>query len=98
MLPVKLGESDPYRFRVAPAGAVSAGGAGGSARIRPPLLAIPGLGRKVAERIEAAAHDSAFTSIEDLAARTGLSRPIAERLRKDGGLEGLAESNQIGLF
>ena len=56
------------------------------------------MGIKAAESIVAAREDGEFTSIENLRARTGISKTNIEILRQHGCLDGMEESDQLALF
>lgn len=84
--PVSLDRSDAQKFRVE------------DRAIRAPFAAVEGLGEKVASRIADEMNAAPFTTIEDFTARTGVSRTIAERLRKLGAFGALPESDQLALF
>lgn len=64
----------------------------------PPIASLNGMGIKAAQSIVEARKDGAFTSIEDLRRRTGISKTNIEILREHGCLEGMGESDQIALF
>ncbi len=83
---VSLEHSDALRFRP------------GEKTVRAPLLSVEGLGEKVARRIATELAQGGITSIDDLAHRAGLSRPIVERLKKYGAFGDLPDSNQMVLF
>ncbi len=83
--PVSIADSDLVRFKPS------------ASAVRAPLLAVEGLGEKVARRVGEELAAGAST-IEDLVDRSGISRPIMERLRKYGAFGDLPESNQLVLF
>lgn len=85
-LPVDLYRSQPTGFAIE-----------GNA-LRVPFVSIPGLGRAVAESIAAAREAGPFTSIEDLRARTRLTKALVDALRNEGALRGLPETDQLSLF
>ena len=64
----------------------------------PPLGSLIGVGAAQARSVVEARKDGAFTSIEDLKRRTGLSKTGIEALRLHGCLVGLDESDQMALF
>lgn len=64
----------------------------------PPFSSLSGMGIKAAESIVAAREDGEFTSIENLRARTGISKTNIEILRQHGCLDGMEESDQLALF
>jgi len=85
---IDIYESDPVKFRIV-----------GEKKLRPPFVAISGLG-------EAAAYDLAenragrrFISVEDLSsACSKVSKTHIEQLREIGALRDLPESSQMSLF
>lgn len=83
VLPPDLYRSDPKKFRVEEDG-----------KLRPPLIAVSGLGETVAETI-AKESKSEFLSIEDLKKRGKVGSAVVESLRELGCLEGMSESNQL---
>ena len=64
----------------------------------PPIAALAGMGQKAAQGIVEARKEGAFTSIEDLRRRSGISKTNIEILRAHGCLDGMSESDQIALF
>ena len=64
----------------------------------PPFASLSGMGAKAAQAIVEARKAGAFTSIEDLRRRTGISKTNIEILREHGVLNGMGESDQIALF
>jgi DNA polymerase-3 subunit alpha (Gram-positive type) len=85
-LPVDLYRSDAKRFLIEGGG------------LRPPLVALSGLGAAAAEGICAARNGKPFISIEDMMAKARLSKSIVEILREYGALEGMARESQLSLF
>ncbi|RRD92528.1 PolC-type DNA polymerase III [Clostridiales bacterium COT073_COT-073] len=67
-------------------------------KIMPSFSSISGMGEKAALSIVEARKDSEFLSIEDLIARTKLSKTLVELLKTNGILGDLPETNQISLF
>ncbi|RMH56756.1 MAG: PolC-type DNA polymerase III [Candidatus Hydrogenedentota bacterium] len=86
MKSVDLEKSDALRFRVE------------GTTLRPPLVAVDGLGGKMARRIAKEVKEGNLLSLEDLVSRTGLSRPLLQRLKALGACGALPESNQLRLF
>ncbi len=84
--PVHLDRSDAQRFRIE------------DKAIRAPFAAVEGLGEKVARRLSEEMAAAPFTTIENFAERTGLSRTILDRLRRIGAFGALPESDQLALF
>ncbi len=66
--------------------------------IRPPFLAIAGLGPIAAESLYNAAQKEEFMSIDEIRIRAKLGESSIDLLREFGVLDGLQESNQISLF
>jgi DNA polymerase-3 subunit alpha (Gram-positive type) len=64
----------------------------------PPLVAVPGLGATVAERIASERLGPAFRSVEDFADRCGVNKKVVEALTVAGSLEHLPRTNQTELF
>jgi DNA polymerase-3 subunit alpha (Gram-positive type) len=85
-LPVSIAASDVSIFRVEEGG------------VRPPLIAVEGLGEKAARRVGEELTKGDVATIDDLVARTGLSRPIVERLKGYKAFGDLPETNQLALF
>lgn len=85
-LSVNLMESDAKRFLIKDGSLLA------------PFVAIPGLGEAAAASITGARGDGPFRSIQDLSARTHVSRAVVDLLRSNGALAGLAEDNQLSLF
>lgn len=85
-LPVDIYVSHPWKCIIEPNG------------IRLPLVAIPGLGTAAASTIAAARSERPFQSVEDLRARTRLSKSLIELLRAEGCLAGMPETSQMSLW
>ncbi len=64
----------------------------------PPFAAIPGVGEAAAKNLYQARNDGPFLSIEDLQARSRVSKTIVEILDGLSCLEGMPETNQLSLF
>lgn len=64
-------------------------------KILPPLMAVPGLGSVVADKIYEEARKKEFISIEDFKNRTGASKTVIDILIENGILEGMSETNQL---
>lgn len=67
-------------------------------KIRPPLIAVPGLGESVAITIKQAREEAEFTSVEDLKSRTKANKAVLELLEQQGVLEGIPASEQLSFF
>ncbi len=83
LLPVDLYRSDPFVFRVTPEG------------LRPPFIALQGLGKAAAVALAEARAAGPFTSLENLRERAGAGKKVLELLDKHGSLRGLAQTNQL---
>jgi DNA polymerase-3 subunit alpha (Gram-positive type) len=66
--------------------------------LMPPLCAVAGLGKTVADTIVAARKDGEFFSIEDLKARTKVNKNVVQLLKDNGVLDGMPETEQLTLF
>jgi DNA polymerase-3 subunit alpha (Gram-positive type) len=66
--------------------------------LMPPLCAVAGLGRTVADTIVAARQDGEFFSIEDLKNRTKVNKNVVQLLKDNGVLDGVPETEQLSLF
>jgi len=86
LLPVDLYHSDALKFQVTKDG------------IRPPFVALPGLGGAAAQNIAEARKQGEFLSIDDLRIRGKVGKGVLEILQNHGCLEGLPESNQLSFF
>jgi len=64
----------------------------------PPLASLEGVGQVAAKGIADARQAGKFSSIEDLRNRSGINKTAIAALQEHGALDGLDESNQIGLF
>ncbi|HEY8530880.1 MAG TPA: PolC-type DNA polymerase III, partial [Limnochorda sp.] len=93
--PVDLYKSHPTRFRVETG---REGEGGMKAWLRPPLMALPGVGRQAAMAIAEAREEGPFGSMENLQSRSRVSRTVVEVLRDHGALGALPEKDQLTLF
>lgn len=84
--PIDLYASQPEDFTVLPG------------RLLPSLTAMRGFGLAAARKLAQARRHGKFTSVDDLAQRTGLNKANLESLRQHGCLAGLPENDQIALF
>lgn len=66
--------------------------------IIPPLKSLDGVGDTAARKIVEERNIAKFLSVEDLASRARVSRPVLDALDEHGCLHDLPESNQINLF
>ncbi|MGI6038551.1 MAG: PolC-type DNA polymerase III, partial [Limnochordia bacterium] len=66
--------------------------------LRPPLIALQGLGETAADNIVRCREEGSFTSIEDLRRKCRLTKTVIEILATHGALEGLPAQDQLTLF
>jgi DNA polymerase-3 subunit alpha (Gram-positive type) len=66
--------------------------------IRCPFSSMGGLGDAAAESIYKAASEGEIMSVEDLKAKTQITKAVIEILRKNGVLDELNETNQLTMF
>ncbi len=85
-LPVDLFKSHAHQFRIE------------DGALRPPLVALPGLGETAADSIVEERKKGPFGSIEDLVERCGVNKNVVEILKTHGCLKDLPESKQVSLF
>lgn len=67
-------------------------------KLLPPFNALEGIGLKAAQSIHESRDHGPYLSIEDLQARTKLSKTNIDMLTKHGTINNLPRSNQISLF
>ncbi len=79
----RFGESEAERFTVK------------EGRVVLPFAAFPGVGETAARAIETAYNERPFDTVEDVVARSGISRSVVEVLREHGVFEGMPETDQI---
>ena len=70
----------------------------GDRQIRPPLLALAGLGPNGARQLAEARAERPFSSVADLRERGHVPRPVVETLGAMGALAGLPQTDQMTLF
>jgi DNA polymerase-3 subunit alpha (Gram-positive type) len=63
-----------------------------------PFSALSGLGENAAEHIVEARNEEPFFSVEDLQIRAKLNKSVIEKLRQNGVLDNLSETDQISMF
>lgn len=85
---IDLYKSDAYKFIVLEDGK----------NLLPPIASLAGVGPTAAQSIVDARANGAFSSIEDMKSRTGITRTAVAALREHGTLDGMSESDQIELF
>lgn len=91
--PMDLYASDAVKFLICEENA------GEAKQLRPPFLAISGLGETAARDLVASREGRSFISIEEvMAACTKVSQTHMEQLRKLGALGNLPETSQMSLF
>ena len=66
--------------------------------IRLPFTSLKGLGEAAANSLQIAGKGESYISVDDLAARSGVSKAVIEILEQAGALEGLPKTSQITLF
>ena len=66
--------------------------------ILPPFTALGGLGGVDAHSLEKERENGAYSSVENLKKRTGITKTSVEALRRHGCLDGMDESDQLSLF
>ena len=86
MLPVHLEHSHSTQFRVE------------ENAIRPPFVAVEGLGAKIAKKMSNVLENEDVISVQDLATQSGMTKTIVQRLKKLDAFGSLPESNQLQLF
>lgn len=86
LLRVDLYKSDALKFQITEDG------------IRPPFIALQGLGKSAALSIVEARKNGEFISIEDLRSQSKISKAVVEILQNHGTLAGMPESSQMTLF
>lgn len=86
VLPIDLYKSDAKKFLVE------------DSKIRLPFLSLGGVGESAANSLAEAKSKGKYLSIEDLRARSKVSKSVIETLSQAGVLDGLPESSQMTLF
>jgi DNA polymerase-3 subunit alpha (Gram-positive type) len=66
--------------------------------LRPPLIALPGLGEAAAEAVVVERQKGPFSTIEDLVERCGINKNVIEILKTHGCLGDMPDSKQVSLF
>ena len=64
----------------------------------PPFSSLQGLGVNAAQSIVEGRKDGEFNTLEELKERTSLGRSLIDLLKENGVLDGIPETNQLGLF
>ena len=86
VLPVDLYKSDAKKFLVE------------SGKIRMPFLSLAGVGEAAANSLFEAKKQGSYLSVEDLQARSKVSKSVVETLSQAGVLSDLPQSSQMTLF
>ncbi|QNO19329.1 PolC-type DNA polymerase III [Caproicibacterium amylolyticum] len=86
VLPIDLYKSDARKYLVE------------DGQIRLPFASISGVGESAANALAAAKDGGAYISIDDLQARSKVSKSVIENLQEAGALNGLPQSSQMTLF
>ena len=86
LLPVDLYQSDATLYRLE------------GDKLRLPFTALKGLGTAAAAALAEAGRKGPYLSIDDITARSGVSKTVIDLLREHGSLSSLPESSQMSLF
>ena len=86
LLPVDLYQSDATLYRLE------------GEKLRLPFTALKGLGGAAAAALAEAGKKGPYLSIDDITARSGVSKTVIDLLREHGSLTSLPESSQMSLF
>ena len=86
LLPVDLYQSDATLYRLE------------GDKLRLPFTALKGLGTAAAASLAEAGRKGPYLSIDDIIARSGVSKTVIDLLREHGSLSSLPESSQMSLF
>lgn len=86
VLPIDLYKSSSYKYLIE------------DGKIRLPFSSIAGIGEAAAKSLEEARKDGEYISIDDLQARSKVSKSVIENLELVGSLKDLPQSSQISLF
>lgn len=86
LLPVDLYQSDATLYRLE------------GDKLRLPFTALKGLGAAAAASLAEAGRKGPYLSIDDIIARSGVSKTVIDLLREHGSLSSLPESSQMSLF
>lgn len=86
LLPVDLYQSDATLYRLE------------GDKLRLPFTALKGLGTAAAASLAEAGRKGPYLSIDDITARSGVSKTVIDLLREHGSLSSLPESSQMSLF
>lgn len=86
LLPVDLYQSDAALYRLE------------GDKLRLPFTALKGLGTAAAASLAEAGRKGPYLSIDDITARSGVSKTVIDLLREHGSLSSLPESSQMSLF
>lgn len=86
VLPIDLYKSDARKYLVE------------DGKVRLPFASISGVGESAANALAAAKDGGTYISIDDLQARSKVSKSVIENLQEAGALDGLPQSSQMTLF
>ena len=86
VLPVDLYHSHSYQYLIE------------DGKIRLPFASIAGVGTAAANNLQHAREAGVYLSIDDLQARSKVSKAVIESLAEIGALTGLPQSSQMSLF
>ena len=86
VLPIDLYRSDARKYLVE------------HGKVRLPFASISGVGEAAAQALAAARDGGPYISIDDLRARSKVSKSVIDHLAEAGALNGLPESSQMSLF
>ena len=67
-------------------------------QLRLPFNAIKGLGDTAADKLQSAALDGEYISIEDLVQRTGIREPVVQCLKEIGAIKNMQQTSQMSLL
>ena len=86
VVPVDIYKSDAKMFAVE------------DGKIRLPFSSLPGVGEAAALSLAESGKKGEYLSIEDMQAKTKVTKAVIETLKEVGVLHGLPESSQLSLF
>ena len=86
VLPVDLYKSNAYKYIVE------------NGKIRLPFTALAGVGLAAAKSLQEASVDGEYISVDDLQARSKVTKAVIETLTEAGVLKDLPQSNQVSFF
>ena len=86
LLPVDIYKSSAYKYVVE------------DGKIRLPFSSLAGIGENAANSLESSGMEGIYISVDDLQARSGVSKSVIESLDEIGALNGIPKSSQISFF